>query len=112
MRKQMWKVLLLAAIFALLFGVYSVTVRADGGSNFSPGDGRTNPNTTDRIAVYVSDTGAVVWGLDDHNVGFPLTSFSVDEFNSGKTISHKTAQGTVTLHFISPATWHTGFKDN
>ena len=111
MRKQLWKVLLFVGIFAVSFGAYSTAVRADGGSTYEPGDGRINPSTADRIAVYLNDSGAVVWGVDNNDVGFALTSFSAAEFSSGKTISHQTAQGTVTLHFVSPATWHTGYSD-
>ena len=112
MRSVMTKLMLVAAI---VFGTGLIAARpvlADGGMGpFNPGDGRYNPEVGDRLAIYLTDTGVIVWGVDNNNNGFFLTSFSAAEFQSGKTVSHLTTEGTVTLYKNASAITETGYSD-
>src|SRR5262245_19480884 len=113
MRQALVKVLLATVMVVSSFGLFVSAARADGGgSNFNSGDGRVNPITGDRLAVYLNNDGVVVWGIDPNNVGFDMTFFTVPELTSGKTVTHRTPEGTVTLKMISPAVWHVGFSDD
>ncbi len=115
MRAKIMKVLLVAAVM-LGAGVFAIgPVHADGGGGgFDAKDGRYNPEVGDRLAIYITDTGVAVWGIDANLNGVYLTWFAPSEvaaLAAGKTISHKVADGTVTLHQDIAAVTHVGYAD-
>src|SRR5262245_48662192 len=102
MRSILAKLMVVAVMLVGTGLVAASPVLADG--NMGPlfaKDGRYNPQVGDRLAIWISDTGADVWGIDTNNNGFRLTTFTAAEFQSGKTINHSTDQGTVTLRKLS-----------
>lgn len=113
MRQTMVKVILAVVMVMSSFGLFVSAAKADGGgSPFFPGDGRINPQTGDKLAVYLNNDHVDVWGIDPNEAGFPLTTFTISEMTSGKVITHQTAYGTVTLRMVSQAVWHVGFTDD
>jgi hypothetical protein len=109
MRTSIVKFALVAMLFIGLVGV-AMPARADGGAPFNPGDGRIDPMTGDRLAVYCNDNDVVVWGLDAESVGFYMTTFTMDELLSKTPVTHTTLQGKVTLNMDSPAVQHWGYN--
>ncbi len=99
----------LCVVAVLLMGALAavaVPVRADSGDPFSPGDGRVNPLTGDRLAIYCNNDNLDVWGIDSNEQGFHLTAFSLPELQGTKAVTHLTENGVVTLKLDSPAQTH------
>jgi hypothetical protein len=109
MRTSIVKFALVAMLFVGLAG-FAMPALADGGAPFNPGDGRIDPLTGDRLAVYCNVSSVSVWGLDAENQGFGLTSFSLDELQSNKAVTHVTSEGKVTLKMDSAAVQHWGYN--
>ncbi len=109
MRTSLVKFALVAILFIGLAGVAAVPAKADGGAPFNPGDGRINPLTGDRLAVYCNTMDVSVWGLDSENEGFGLTDFTLTDLQSKKPVVHSTSEGKVTLTMDAAAVQHWGF---
>jgi hypothetical protein len=104
---------MLVAVMA--FGVLALIVGptlADSGSPFNPGDGRINPLTGDRVAVYCNVDTVDVWGISGNEVGSYMTTFTLDELTGKKPVTHTTPEGSVTLKLDSPAQYHWGFTSS
>ncbi len=104
---------LLVAVMA--FGILALFVgsaRADSGGPFNPGDGRINPMTGDRVAIYCNADSVDVWGIDSSETGFYMTTFTLNELEAKSAVTHKTSEGNVTLKLDSPAQYHWGFASN
>ena len=100
MRTTIAKLALVVVFVIALVGVAAAPARADGGNPFQPTDGRVNPTTEDRIAVYCNPATIDVLGLDNDNNGAYLTSFSMAEFTSFAPATHKGWFGTITLNLV------------
>jgi hypothetical protein len=102
------------AVMTVAAVAFSVApVFADGGTTpMNSSDGRYAPMTGDRLAVYLHSDSISVWGVDANNNGMYLTEFSLAELTSGKAVSHKTADGTVTLVQNSAAVLESGYSDD
>ncbi len=109
MRTSIVKFALVAMLFIGLAGI-AMPALADGGAPFNPGDGRINPMTGDRLAVYCNASDVSVWGLDSENEGFGLTDFTLNELQSMKPVVHTTAAGKVTLTLDAAAVQHWGYN--
>jgi hypothetical protein len=113
MRNVINKVVAGAVMLVAAVGLSAAPAFADGGgSPINATDGRYAPVQGDRIAVYLHDSSLSVWGIDANLNGTYLTEFSLAELTSGKTVTHQTANGTVTLVMNSPATFVTGYTDD
>ena len=101
------------AVMTVAAVAFSVApVFADGGgSPLNATDGRYAPMTGDRLAVYLNDDNITVWGVDANLNGMYLTKFTLDELTSGKSVTHQTADGSVTLVQNSAAVTTTGYTD-
>ncbi len=106
MRTKVTKLALVAVFLLASVALVSAPALADGGNPFNPGDGRVNPLTGDRIAVYANPTSMDVLGIDGDNNGFYLTTFSWAELTSMTPAVHKTANGTVTLKLLQAPQTH------
>jgi len=111
--KRWGRIVSICALMLLVAGAIGFTnpALADGGSPFNPGDKRIDPLTGDRVAVYCNDASVDVWGIDYNLQGSYLTTFSMDELTSGKSVVHKTDTGSVTLALDSKPVTHMGFSD-
>lgn len=110
MRSVMTKLFLFTVLIGSLVAS-AATARADSGSPFNPGDGRINPMTGDKVAVYCNASSVAVWGIDGDGNGFPLTTFSLAELTGTMPVVHKTTTGTVSLKLDSPAITHVGYQN-
>jgi hypothetical protein len=99
----------------MAFGILALfvgPVQADSGAPFNPGDGRVNPKTGDRVAVYCNTDSVDIWGIDSSANGFYMTTFTLSELEAKSPVTHMTAQGNVTLKLDSPAQYHWGFASD
>ncbi len=106
MRSNVVKVALVAVFVVASVALVKAPALADGGNVFFPGDGRVNPLTGDRLAVYCNPTSIDVLGIDGDNNGFYLTTFSTAEITSSKMATHTTPFGTVTLQLLQAPQTH------
>jgi hypothetical protein len=94
------------AVMILLMGALApvaAPAQAGSGDPFVPPDGRSNPLTADRLAIYCNNDNVDVWGIDGDNVGFRLSTFSLAELEGSAAVSHQTPNGVVTLKLDRPA---------
>jgi hypothetical protein len=110
MRNVIGKLALAVVVMFGALGAVGLTARADGGSSpMETSDGRYQPYVGDRVALYFTDSGVEVWGIDNDLTGHYLTTFSNAELASGKVVTHVSFQGAITLTMISPAETHLGY---
>lgn len=113
MRNVISRVMAGAVMVVAAVGLSAAPAFADGGGSvINASDGRYAPMSGDRVAVYLHDDGISVWGIDGNLNGMYLTKFTADELASGKTVTHQTADGTVTVVMNSAAVTHTGYTDD
>ncbi len=102
MRKLMVKLSLVVAILLGSIGLAGTAVHADSGNPYTPGDGRWNPLTGDRIAVYCNSTYIDVLGVDNDSVGFRLAMYQASDLTAAQTKAQtQTVPGFGTLTLVS-----------
>lgn len=114
MRSVVVKLSLVVAVLLGSIAFAGSAVHADDGNPFNPGDGRWNPLTGDRIAVYCTTSYIDVWGVDSSNNGFRLALYNASDLTNAQskavTQTLPGNLGTVSLISDGAGSYHVAWK--
>jgi len=104
-----FRILFAVILVVAVAGLVRPALADGGGGPMVATDGRWNPNTLDRVAVYCHQNSVDILGIDTMSEGHYLMTFSLADLTSGKSVVYNTPLGTVTLYLDALPKTHIGY---